>query len=106
MPIFELAARDVELRETDARYIRHCADELTATHGGVTACRVLVEAPHRRRRHGHTFRVHIALTTEQGDHLVALQAEPELRAAVRGAFAAAESRLEVRSEPVEPPTPQ
>src|SRR4051812_35409036 len=57
----------------DAR-VRHCATKLFELCPKITMCRVVVEAPHRRHRHGHNFRCRVDLVVPNAE-LVAQNAE-------------------------------
>lgn len=85
------AALEAQIREHAARLDRF--------HSGIMACRVLVEASHRRRRKGNLYRIRIDLTVP-GKELVITRDPPEHHAhedpyvTIRDAFDAARRQLE------------
>jgi ribosomal subunit interface protein len=89
----QIATRNVEVAPADAALIRRRATKLESFNRRITACRVLVDAPQRRRRTGQDFVVHIDLTFPGGELVVKRRAEPELTTAIQGAFQAAERQL-------------
>ncbi len=81
--------------------IREQADKLQTRFTHLTGCRVSVEALHQQHRTGNPYEVHVVLSVPGRDlavsrephHLRERHARSDVRAAVRDAFRAAESRL-------------
>ncbi|MBM3570306.1 MAG: hypothetical protein FJX46_16305 [Alphaproteobacteria bacterium] len=79
--------------------IRERVSHLAQYHGRITACRVVVRAPHRHHRHGRLYSVRIDLTVP-GGRVVANRdaaadgAHKDVYVALRDAFDALERRLE------------
>jgi cold shock CspA family protein/ribosome-associated translation inhibitor RaiA len=80
--------------------IRKEAEKLERYHDRITACRVVVEAPHRRHGKGNLFNVRIELTVPGRPPIVVSrspadhQAHEEPYVALRDAFDAARRRLQ------------
>ena len=89
----QIAARNLDLTTGDQNLIRRRAHKLESFHDRITACRVLVETPERRRREGRAYVVHIDLTLPGGELVVKRRPKPELTAAIQGAFDAAARQL-------------
>jgi ribosome-associated translation inhibitor RaiA len=89
----QIAARSVELSPSDRALIRRRTRKLESLHPRITACRVLVDTPQRRRRESRDFVVHIDLAFPGGRVVVKRQPEPALTTAIQEAFQAAERRL-------------
>jgi ribosome-associated translation inhibitor RaiA len=80
-------------------YVRAEAGKLDKFFGRVTACRVAIEAPHRRQHKGRLYRVRVDLVVP-GAELTAARnpsahgAHPDIHVAVRDAFRAVRRRLQ------------
>ncbi|HEX9905064.1 MAG TPA: HPF/RaiA family ribosome-associated protein [Propylenella sp.] len=79
--------------------IRERINHLERSHGRITSCRVMVEAPHRHGRHGKIFHVSVDVRVPAGDVAVSNaheldHAHEDLLVAIRDAFDAAERKLE------------
>jgi cold shock CspA family protein/ribosome-associated translation inhibitor RaiA len=80
--------------------IRKEAEKLERYHDRITACRVVIEAPHRRHEKGNLFNVRIELTVPGRPQIVVSrspadhQAHEEPYVALRDAFDAARRRLQ------------
>lgn len=79
--------------------IREHAARLERFYDRITSCRVLVEAPHRRHRHGNHYRVRIDLKVPERELVVAREpAEHDEHqdpyVAIRDAFDAMKRQLE------------
>ena len=80
--------------------IRKEADKLERYHGRITACRVVIEAPHRRHEKGNLFNVRVELTVPGRPPIVVSRNPTENRAheepyvALRDAFDAARRQLQ------------
>ena len=75
--------------------IRRRADKLDQWTPDVMSCRVVVEAEANRHRNGHVYRVHISVRVPGGDIEVGLHhLDEDIHRALRGAFDAADRRLE------------
>ncbi len=95
----QIAFHNLERSDVLAELIEEKAAWLERFCGRITSCRVLVGAPHRRRRHGNPYQVRIDLTVPGGEFVVNLEAAPcgrgpILDAAIRDAFEAARRCLE------------
>jgi ribosome-associated translation inhibitor RaiA len=79
--------------------VRRRAEELEQFSDRVTACRVMMEAAHRRHRHGRIYHVRIDLSVPGGRLVTgrepgANHAHEDLHVAIRDAFDAARRRLQ------------
>jgi ribosomal subunit interface protein len=79
--------------------VRQKAQALTRYCDHILACRVAIEAPHRRHRHGQRYRVRIELTVPGAEIVVGHPSEEngareDLRVAIRDAFRALRRRLQ------------
>lgn len=74
------------------------ATRLYAIYGRLQRCEVVIEAPHRRRRHGDPCRVRVALSVPGGlltvSHQPGPAADTDVYLTVRDAFRVARRRLE------------
>ena len=59
---FQITFRGMEASPAIDAYVRRRADKLETFYHRITHCRVAVEAPNHRRRHGGTYRVRVGLT--------------------------------------------
>jgi cold shock CspA family protein/ribosome-associated translation inhibitor RaiA len=81
--------------------IRQQVDKLAARHAHLVGCRVSIEALHNQHRTGNVFDVHIVLSVPGRDlavsraphHAKDHRARPDIHAALREAFRAAERQL-------------
>jgi ribosomal subunit interface protein len=95
----QITFKGMEPTEAIEAKIRQKVDKLNKHHDRITACHVLVEAPHRSHNKGVLFTVHIDLTVPGGEIAVNKEhgdehAHEDLYVAIRDAFAAAERQLE------------
>jgi ribosome-associated translation inhibitor RaiA len=79
--------------------VRDRVQELEQVSGRVSACRVVLDAAHRRHRQGRQYQVHIELTVPNGPVVVSRdaggnQAHEALNVAIRDAFDAARRKLQ------------
>ena len=78
--------------------VHHRASRLYAVYGRLQRCEVVIEVPHRRRRHGDTCRVRISLSVPGGrlnvSHEPGPDTDPDVYLMVRDTFRAARRRLE------------
>ncbi len=95
----QITFRDVPPSDAVEAKIRERAAKLDTYYDRITACHVIVSAPHQRQQHGKLFHVAIDLTLP-GSELVVSRAPDKHHAhedvfvAVRDAFDAARRRLE------------
>jgi len=95
----QLTFREIEPSDAIRDAVRGRADTLARYYDGITSCRVVVEAPHRRHRQGSHYRVRVGLTVP-GEELVVGRAPGEHGAhedvyvAIRDAFNAAVRQLQ------------
>ncbi len=81
------------------RRIEERIAKLLRFHGRMIGCRVVVEAPHHRRRRGNLYQVHVAIqmpgtTLSISRHPGQDPAHTDVYVALRDAFDAAERRLD------------
>lgn len=95
----QIAFHHMEPSETVKALLEEKVAWLEQSYGRITRCRVVVEAPHRHRRQGNHYQVHIDLTLPGGE--IAINRDPpqrdahkDLHVAIRDAFDAARRRLE------------
>lgn len=74
MENLQVTYRDISSTETLEARVRERANELFALFPKITMCRVAIEAPHRRHKHGHKYRCRVDLTVPNTE-LVAENAE-------------------------------
>jgi ribosomal subunit interface protein len=71
-------------------YVQRRAAKLDTFYGRITSCRVTLEAPHHRRKHGSCFRVRVEVSTPGADLVVGHGTEDaehrDLYAAIDDAF--------------------
>ncbi len=63
----QISFRGVLASESVEAYVRRRAAKLATFHGRVTGCHVVVESPHRHRRHGRHYRVRVELHVPGGE---------------------------------------
>lgn len=88
-----IAARNVELSEPIENSIRKKARKLGLFYDSIIKCRVVVEAPHRRRQKGVLYNVRIDMTVPDRELMVKRESHEDLYVAIRDAFEAARRRL-------------
>ena len=89
----EIAARNVQLAESDEAAIRDRVAKLADLYDRLVSCRVAVELPHRHRRSGVTYSVRIDMTVPGGELFVGRKRGETLLSAIQQAFNAAERQL-------------
>lgn len=95
----ELSFRNMDSSDAVAARVRQRVEKLERYFGRINSCRVVVEAPHRRRRKGKIYYVRIDIGVPGGNIVVdrhpdQRQAHEDVYVAVRDAFDAAQRRLE------------
>src|SRR5262245_39200910 len=95
----QIAFRNLDRSEAAEELIREKAARLERFYGRITGCRVVVEAPHRHRREGSSYRVRMELAVPRGVIAVTRDppgraGNPDLGAAIGDAFDAARRQLE------------
>jgi ribosomal subunit interface protein len=89
----QITARNVSLSEAAENAIREKAAKLETFHDNTTACRVLVEVPHRHKNHGMTYNVNIDITVPGNEIVVKREPNEDLYVAIRDSFDAARRQL-------------
>jgi len=90
-----LSAKGVELSPDQTARIHAAVDGLERFFPRLTACRIVVSAPHRRPRSEPTqWKLHLSLTVPGGELAVTRQAKPTFREALDDAFDAARRQLQ------------
>jgi ribosomal subunit interface protein len=87
----QITFRGIETSPTVEDYVRRRAAKLETFSGHITRCRVVVEAPHQRHRHGEPYRVRVEVTVPGanvvvGDHPIASPRHRDVHAAIDDAF--------------------
>lgn len=95
----QIAFHGMETSPSAEAQVRRRAEELAQFSDRVSACRVLLEASHRRHRQGMTYQVRIDLTVPGGKIVVNRDpgldhAHEDLHVAIRDAFDAARRQLQ------------
>jgi len=95
----QIAFRNVPPLEEIEHLIRDHVARLERLFDRIVACRVVVDAPHRRRQKGRRFSVRLELTLPGSDVIISHDESPDpahedLPTAVRDAFRHARRRLE------------
>jgi cold shock CspA family protein len=95
----QVTFRDVPHSSSVEAKIREKVEKLERFYDRILSCRVVVEAPHRRRQKGQLYHIHIVLTVPDGELVVSRdsngnQAHQDPYVAVRDAFKAARRQLE------------
>ncbi|MEX1229608.1 MAG: HPF/RaiA family ribosome-associated protein [Planctomycetaceae bacterium] len=95
----ELSFRNMEHSPEIEADVRNRADKLNEFYDRITACRVVVEAPHQHHQKGNIYHVRIYLSLPQHD--IAVDRDPEehqahqdVHVAIRDAFDAARRQLQ------------
>lgn len=97
----EIAFHNVDAAEWIEQEVRARAAKLDTRHPRLTGCQVRIEAPHKSRRSGNLFNVHIVLSlpgreiavTREPHHVKERYADPDMKAMIRDAFEVAERQL-------------
>lgn len=92
--LFEIAARDVELSETQSASIREMANHLTDIYERIVSCRIAVAVPHRRTHQPVEYQVRIDVGVPGGELIVSKHSSDELLTAAQAAFEAARRQLQ------------
>lgn len=95
----DISFRNMEHSDELADRIRERVDQLERFCERITACRVVVEAPHHHHRQGNLYRVRVYLSVPQRDLVVDRDpcehhAHEDVNVAIRDAFKAARRQLE------------
>ena len=90
----QITGRDVELTEAIQKSIRQKAKKLELFYDQIMRCRVVVEAPHRRRRKGILYNVRIDIKVPDEDLVVKKELNEDLYVAIRDAFDSARRQLQ------------
>jgi ribosome-associated translation inhibitor RaiA len=95
----QITFRGMEASPSVEAQVRHRAEELQRVSDRVIACRVTLEAAHRRHRHGKIYHVHVDLSVPGGRLVVNREpgenhAHEDMHVAIRDAFDAARRRLQ------------
>jgi len=91
----QITFRNMAPSEVVKEWIQEEADKLNEFHGKITACRVVVELPNRRRKAGNLYHVRVDLTVPGGEMVVKRQ--PELRLLPARVATKPTKRLEVKA---------
>jgi ribosome-associated translation inhibitor RaiA len=102
----EIAFHNVDAADWIEQEVRTRAAKLDTRHPRLTACQVRIEAPHKSRRSGNLFNVHIVLSvpgrdivvTREPHHVKERYADPDMKTVIRDAFEVAERRLSEAKE--------
>ncbi len=94
----QVSFRDMDRSAAVERAVRRRAAGLDRYYPGITGCRVMVEAPHRRHRRGRLYRVRVEVTVPGREvvsrrHPARHGAHEDVYVAVRDAFDAARRQL-------------
>jgi len=96
----QITFRNMDASEAVEARIREKAGKLDRFADEITACRVVVERPHKHANKGNLYQVQVDLSVPDGELVASSHASPEHRenedvyVAVRDAFAAAQRRVE------------
>jgi len=98
----QIAFHNLDSSESVKALIEEKAAWLERYHDRITACRVIVQAPHRSHRQGNQYLVRIDLTVPGSEIVVTREPHPhtlaqDLHVAIRDAFEVARRRLEEHS---------
>ncbi len=95
----EISFRNMERSPELEAEVREKADKLEEFYDRITACRVVVEAPHQHHRQGNVYHVRVYLSVPEHD--IAVDRDPgthhaheDVRVAIRDAFDAARRQLQ------------
>lgn len=93
----QITWRDFSPSEAVEEDIRKYVAKLDEVHDRITSCRVVIETPHRHKRHGKHYHVGIDLTVPGHEIVVNRDhddpAHEDLHVAIRDSFAAARRQL-------------
>jgi ribosomal subunit interface protein len=95
----QITFRDIDPSPAIEKRLRQQVAKLEQFHPRISACRVVIEAHHRRHRKGKLYQVRIDLTVPGAEVVVSRDPEvdhahEDLYVAIRDAFVAARRRLE------------
>ncbi|MEA3427729.1 MAG: HPF/RaiA family ribosome-associated protein [Thermodesulfobacteriota bacterium] len=90
----QITARNFDLTETIEGLIREKAQKLDLFYDQIMRCRVLVEAPHRRRHKGVLFNTRIDITVPGGEIVIKREPHEDLYVSIGDAFRAAQRQIE------------
>ncbi|MEO6665547.1 MAG: HPF/RaiA family ribosome-associated protein [Nitrospiria bacterium] len=89
-----LTVRNLSLSDVAAGLIREHAEKLESLGHPITACRVVVDVPHRHHHQGKAYDVHITLAVPGAELVINREPHEDLYVAIRDAFDAARRRLD------------
>jgi RNA polymerase-binding transcription factor DksA/ribosome-associated translation inhibitor RaiA len=89
-----LTVRNLSLSDVAAGLIREQADKLESLGHDITACRVLVDVPHRHHHQGKAYNVRITLVVPGTELVINREPHEDLYTAIRDAFDTARRRLD------------
>lgn len=106
-PVVHITFRDIPSTPALEERIREGLMRLQRHHHAITACRVVVSAPHRHQHKGRTYHVSIDLSLPGRDVLVNRehntdQAHEDAYVAIRDAFLAADRQLQEHADRTQP----
>ena len=90
----QITARNFDLTETIEDAIREKAQKLDLFYDQIMRCRVLVEAPHRRRHKGVLYNTRIDITVPGGEIVIKREPHEDLYVSIGDAFRAAQRQIE------------
>lgn len=90
----QITTRNISLSEAAENTIREKAAKLETFHDNITACRVLVEVPHRHKHQGMAYNVNIDITVPGNEIVVKREPNEDLYVAIRDSFDAARRQLQ------------
>lgn len=93
----QISSRRISLSEAAQETIRRKAVKLENFNKGIIACRVMVEAPHKRRHHGLAYNVRLDLILPGGELVVTHEPAEDIYVAIRDTFDAARRQLQAFS---------
>ncbi|MCC7542244.1 MAG: ribosome-associated translation inhibitor RaiA [Deltaproteobacteria bacterium] len=73
----QVTFRDIDPSPALTEYVLDRAKKLDALHSRITACHVVVEAPHRHHHHGRHYRIRVNLTVPGGDLVTGTRGDDE-----------------------------
>jgi ribosomal subunit interface protein len=90
----QITTRNISLSEAAENTIRDKTAKLETFHDNITACRVLVEVPHRHKHQGMAYNVRIDITVPGNEIVVKREPNEDLYVAIRDSFDAARRQLQ------------
>ncbi len=90
----QITARNFDLTETIEDAIREKARKLDLFYDQIMRCRVLVEAPHRRRHKGVLYNTRIDITVPDKEIVIKREPHEDLYVSIGDAFRAAQRQIE------------